>query len=1385
MRQIQRNGWLRTIAALIVLVLCTFNSYAQDSLCASVRIEIIQELAFERQGFDAMMRITNALDDIAIENVNIDVHLLDENSEPVLATSDPDNTQASFFVRLDSMSGITDINGNGTIAPQTAADIHWLIVPAPGAGGSSPNGTLYYAGATLRYSMNGEEVEVEVSPDSIFVKPMPLLKLDYFLPKDVYADDAFTAIIEPPVPFDLGVRITNNGHGLAGNVSIDSAQPKIIDNELGLLIDFVITGSSMNDQPVAPTLLIPFGDLAGGQTAMGRWQMETTLSGEFVEFTAEYSHADELGGELTSLLEGVETHQLVHNVLVDLAGRDSVRDFLAKDGDVLRVYESSGLNTQVTDQSAQSQLSWLGNVNGSDDYQLQAPATDGFFYVKMADPHSGLKTVSSVFRTDGKTLPADNVWFSQERREDNGWDYYLHVFDVNTNGQYQLGLVNKTSEPVAPVLQFIGDKQVAPGNQVSFIVEASDLNGTLPTVSVQPLPAGAQFFVDPNGPQGISTYIFDWTPSEEQVGVYPLTFIASDGQFQTAQNMSIRVCDTNDADCDGMDDQWELDNFGTLSRDGTADFDGDGFTDLEEYLNQTNPLVQDPPGLPEIVSPLTGSVVTVLQPLFEVKNATHGDYGVNYEFEVFSDETYSTLVTQAIVSEQVDNTVWDTVPELVENSIYHWRVRACNQDLCSEWVNATFQVNLSNQAPGLFGISSPQIGTAVDSLTPTLSVTNSSDPDGDTLQYRFVVFADALGEQVLLDSGVVEQGAEGITSWTVSESLNENQVYHWNVEANDPQGLTTSLPEFGRFQVNTENSAPTAPVVSSPSDQSLIEDYQLALSVVNSVDDDGDSLVYLFEIDTVETFSSDKIKRSDPIAEGVDTTDWLISELEENTRYFWRAKADDGTSQSPWVSATFYVSAVDEAPSDVVVENPGDGAWVDTLRPQLRVMESVDPEQLQVTYQFELYSDPGLATTVATYSGTEQVWALAQDLSDNNWYYWRARAVDPAGNASDWSVLSSFFIDDNGVNDAPQFTFAQPASDIFIEQGELQIAWTDEDPDSNALISFYYELDTQGIGGTSIVSNLSEDSDIDQYQWDVTGLTPGTYYLYAIIDDGETSVKVYAPGVVYLGSIGQGTINIQPVTEVSEPGVCFAFDLSLGVAPRKAVQISYDLDNNSGVVSPLSMSFTAENWSEPLRLNITGLSNCEYVSGIVATLHFAPVISDDPAYAGLQPENQLLQYSQQNQAPVAEAGTAPDSEVGDPISLDGSGSYDTDAFPQPLTYAWTFDNVPLTSTRTDIDLILADTDAAAFIADVPGEYVLRLVVSDGELSDSDTVTVVVSEATGPLLCDVDGNGVVEQVDVLTIMANRNQPASGDNDPMDADGDGVITVLDVRICQARL
>jgi hypothetical protein len=51
----------------------------------------------------------------------------------------------------------------------------------------------------------------------------------------------------------------------------------------------------------------------------------------------------------------------------------------------------------------------------------------------------------------------------------------------------------------------------------------------------------------------------------------------------------VKLAVGDDSDNDGMDDDWEVAHFGNLNRDGAGDQDGDGHSNLQEFLAGTNP----------------------------------------------------------------------------------------------------------------------------------------------------------------------------------------------------------------------------------------------------------------------------------------------------------------------------------------------------------------------------------------------------------------------------------------------------------------------------------------------------------------------------------------------------------------------------------------------------------------------------------------------------------------------------------------------------------------------------------------------------------------------------------------------------------------------------
>ena len=74
------------------------------------------------------------------------------------------------------------------------------------------------------------------------------------------------------------------------------------------------------------------------------------------------------------------------------------------------------------------------------------------------------------------------------------------------------------------------------------------------------------------------------------------------------------------------------------------------------------------------------------------------------------------------------------------------------------------------------------------------------------------------------------------------------------------------------------------------------------------------------------------------------------------------------------------------------------------------------------------------------------------------------------------------------------------------------ITWTASDPDSDPVITLFYDTTGAGFSGVQIATGMHLSDPVSSYTWDISTLAAGQYYVYARIDDGTTAVYAYAAG---------------------------------------------------------------------------------------------------------------------------------------------------------------------------------------------------------------------------------------------------------------------------------
>lgn len=374
-------------------------------------------------------------------------------------------------------------------------------------------------------------------------------------------------------------------------------------------------------------------------------------------------------------------------------------------------------------------------------------------------------------------------------------------------------------------------------------------------------------------------------------------------------------------------------------------------------------------------------------------------------------------------------------------------------------------------------------------------------------------------------------------------------------------------------------------------------------------------------------------------------------------------------------------------------------------------------------------------------------------------FRWSFTVIPPGSGAtlSDPTVVNPTFTADRPGVYAAQLIVNDGAVDsapkTVTVQTENSVPVADAGPDQTVRIFATVALDGSG----------SHDADGNPltYRWSLTVKPFGSGS--TISDTGAVNpIFVVDQKGVYIAQliVNDGTVDSPPdtvtiTTENSAPVADAGADQTAKVADVVPLDGSGSHDvNGDPLIFQWSLTVTPQGSSAVL--SDSNAIRPTFVADRVGT-YVAQLVVNDGTVNGA-PDTATITVT--NQPPVAASG--PDLTVtqGESVRLDGSGSYDPDQAPAPLTYFWRFISKPTGSKRTDADLVGANSAIVLFIPDVAGAYVLELSVGDGLDSSTDQATVIA-------LSDRDGDGIPDIRDNCRDTPNPDQADANHNGVGDA------------------
>ena len=342
-----------------------------------------------------------------------------------------------------------------------------------------------------------------------------------------------------------------------------------------------------------------------------------------------------------------------------------------------------------------------------------------------------------------------------------------------------------------------------------------------------------------------------------------------------------------------------------------------------------------------------------------------------YSLEVARTPTFDT--TEVSVS-GITETAY-LIEGLEHGTEYVWHVRATNAQSTSKY-STTYRFTTAAAPPAAPVLTAPADGAAGLPTTVTLDWEAVTGADEYTIEIDSTAeFENPIHQLFTTDSEVALTGL-------VSE-----RTYFWRVRAAD-DGDAGEWSETWTFTTIIALPAPPQPASPTAGAASVSIDAQLVWHSSARAD--------FYEVVVASDSGFTSIEADSVLAD----TAYAARELDNNARYFWRVRGVNAAGAGAWSAVSDFRTIV-AVPAVPRLVSPVNAARDLPTTITFRWQEAADADLYELELSTSLNFDPlslsvvGIDTTVATVA----------DLEFDTQYFWRVRAINPAGP----SVFSSAF----------------------------------------------------------------------------------------------------------------------------------------------------------------------------------------------------------------------------------------------------------------------------------------------------------------------------------------------------------------------------------------